>query len=170
MIGKLPLDNLFWRFSLRVYADADVRKECLLLQDSLGINVNLLLFVAWLSAKRRIRMSNDDVAAMEALAGPWQSAVVLPLRSVRRAIKEMDLLGHDDVAALRSKIAAVEIESEQIEQALLFEWAARKWPADGPATQAPVRENITAYLGRFPHSGATTHSHAASALERRAMD
>ena len=166
MTEDLTLDNPLWRFSLRVYADATVRDECLSLQDTLGIDVNLLLFSTWLSAERHIGMGEDDIVAMETLARPWHAAVVLPLRSVRRTVKEMELFARKEVAGFRHKAAGLELHAEQIEQALLFEWAARRWPADNAVGASSVRENIDAYLSRF-----RTHSdgHAdasAPALER----
>lgn len=145
-MNDLVLDNPFWRFSLRVYAEPEVRDECLALQDTYGIDVNLLLFAAWLAAERGIRIAQADTAAIQTFSEQWYSAVVLPLRSVRRSVKEMELISRPQVGDFRRKAAAVELAAEKIEQALLFEWAARQWPRDRVGDVTLVHENIVAYL------------------------
>jgi uncharacterized protein (TIGR02444 family) len=147
MSGALSLDNPFWRFSLRVYAREDVRKECLSLQEAHGLDVNLLLFVAWLAAERGVSIDEAAVAVIEDFASRWHAAVVLPLRGVRKDVKEMSLFAREEIAAFRRKVAAVELDSEQIEQALLFEWAEKHWPT--PGASSSVSANIAAYLARF---------------------
>jgi uncharacterized protein (TIGR02444 family) len=47
--GKL--DSPFLLFSLSVYGSLGVQKECAELQDSFGIDVNLLLFCAFVDAR-----------------------------------------------------------------------------------------------------------------------
>jgi uncharacterized protein (TIGR02444 family) len=49
--SALDLDNVFWRFSLAVYASDGVARECLALQEALKADVNLLLFCAWMGAR-----------------------------------------------------------------------------------------------------------------------
>ncbi len=44
---NLQYDNDFRCFSLAVYEQAEVAQECLQLQQAIGIDVNLLLFCAW---------------------------------------------------------------------------------------------------------------------------
>lgn len=149
MSETLLLDNPFWRFSLRVYAQDAVREECLSLQEAFGIDVNILLFAAWLAAEREAMLDEPAIAAIEALAKPWHAAAVLPLRSARRQVKELSLLSRPEIAGLRRKIAALELESEQVEQALLFELAEKCWPSRNAATSATVGGNISVYLARF---------------------
>ena len=45
----MPLDNAFWKFSLAVYAAPGVPEECLAVQERYGVDVNVLLFCAWLA-------------------------------------------------------------------------------------------------------------------------
>ena len=49
--GELQYDNEFWRFSLAIYKPPDVAAECLALQEAVGLDVNLLLFCAWLGTR-----------------------------------------------------------------------------------------------------------------------
>ena len=116
--GKL--DNAFWKFSFAVYAAPGVADECLAMQESHGIDVNVLLFCAWLAAARKVALTPRDIAAIGAQVGAWHDSAVKPLRGVRRYMKNVP---GGDVAALRTRVKAAELEAEQIEQAMLFAYA-----------------------------------------------
>ena len=119
----LECDNPFWRFSLAVYAAPGVADECLALQDAQGIDVNVLLFAAWLGS-RRVVVTEEHLAAIEAAVGPGREQIVRPLRAVRRDIKARADAAQQDIAALREAAAALELRAEQIEQAMLWGLAA----------------------------------------------
>jgi uncharacterized protein (TIGR02444 family) len=72
-------DNDFWRFSLSVYAAPGVADECLALQDTRGVDVNLLLFCAWLGGARRGGMVKAEIeVAGRAVAADAAHRVVAP--------------------------------------------------------------------------------------------
>lgn len=106
------LDNSFWRFSLAVYAAPGVADSCLRLQDAFGIDVNLLLFVAWIAADRHARMTVDELDKIEASAAVWHNSLVKPVRMARRELKASG-------GPVYAGIKAAELKLEQIEQALL---------------------------------------------------
>ena len=112
----LQYDNDFWRFSLAVYRDGDVAKECLTLQEATGVDVNLLLFCAWTGAGS-IVLSGSDIATASKRVADWQEHVVRLLRSARRNMKAPEYRAFE---SLRTRMKALEIESEQVEQAMLF--------------------------------------------------
>ena len=107
-------DNDFWRFSLVVYGAEGVAAECLGLQDMLGIDVNVLLFCAWLGTRGAQLQRKDVEAAMRAVA-VWQDDVVRPLRAIRQFTKTKC-----DDEAFRTSLKQIELRAEQIEQAKLF--------------------------------------------------
>jgi uncharacterized protein (TIGR02444 family) len=111
---QLNYDNEFWRFSLAVYGQAEVAKECLALQDGYGIDVNILLFCAWLGMQS-VALNREDIEAASRVVAAWQDDVVRPLRTVRLRVKAFF---SDD--KFRTGIKDVEIRAEQIEQAMLF--------------------------------------------------
>lgn len=119
----LQLDNPFWHFSQKVYAAPGVAAECLALQRDLSIDVNVLLFCAWLGAGRRISLDAAAMASVDDAVGSWHNTAVCPLRTVRENIKTLPEMAHEDVMALRKQVAASELRAEQIEQAMLFGWA-----------------------------------------------
>jgi len=146
----LRCDNPFWKFSLAVYARGGVAPECLALQEALGIDVNVLLFCAWVGAEKKLILNEKNFAAIDASIRRWHQTVVRPLRAVRQAMKPMPEMADDVVKDLRKDIAAVELKAEQIEQALLFEetdaLSAGATTADDAETA--IRANITAFVQR----------------------
>lgn len=146
----LRCDNPFWKFSLAVYAQPGVAPECLALQSALNMDVNILLFCAWLGAERKLLLNDKNFDATDACVRRWHETVVRPLRAVRQAMKPMPEMADEAVQGLRKDIAAVELRAEQVEQALLFEstdaLTAGATMADDPETA--IRANITAFVQR----------------------
>src|SRR5580658_3308679 len=102
----------FWRFSLRFYRQPGVADACIALQDGCGVDVNILLFFLWLAtAKRCIGLA--DAQAVCAKAGGWRDDVVVPLRALRRKLKDGSALVEASTTELfRTRIKSVELESE----------------------------------------------------------
>lgn len=130
----------FWSFSLGVYELCS--KECLELQDRHGIDVNMLLFCAFVGAVHGAIISERDVRDALSLTGAWNANVVRVLRKVRRELK---LFAADpslvQIAAgeLRTSVKAAELGAERIEQAMLETFAATRlanWQLAEPASAA----------------------------------
>ena len=144
----LDQDNPFWQFSVSVYGAPDVAAECLALQESLGIDVNILLLCAWAGA-RGYAFDDARLAEIEQRVGDWHAHIVRPLRAIRRDIKTMPEMAHTEIQEFRKEVAAAELRAERIEQALLFE-AVQKLTAGTAMVSADdsIRNNISAYLTR----------------------
>ncbi len=139
-----PLDNAFWKFSLAVYSEPGVAEECLAVQESHGVDVNVLLFCAWLAGARKVALTPQDIDAIGAEVGEWHVSAVKPLRGARRHMKNVP---GGEVAALRVRVKAAELEAEQIEQAMLFAYAEARWPQAGQAAlPAALGSNLGTYL------------------------
>jgi uncharacterized protein (TIGR02444 family) len=140
----------FWEFSLTVYGAPGVQEECLLLQDRYGVDINMLLFCAYVGAIYGALLSDRDVLAAVAAAGEWNATIVGNLREARRALKPFaaDLSATGALAAaLRTAVKAAELEAERIEQMMLEAWSASRleaWPRAQPETA--VAANIAALL------------------------
>lgn len=119
----LICDNPFWQFSLAVYARPGVADECLALQKHLNIDVNVLLCCAWIGNAYKVRLGDEQLQDLGALILAWQRTVVRPLRAARQDIKQMPSMSETAVKDLRQDIACLELRAEQIEQAMLFEFA-----------------------------------------------
>lgn len=168
--APLAVDNPFWRFSCGVYAAPGVQEACLALQDAFGLDVNLALLCAWLGACRDAEPGEEEIAAAEAEVSAWRGAVVRPLRTVRRRIKAMPALADPAVAGLRGRVAALELEAERIQQAILFRWADPRWPRRGAAEAGGGRAaaNLGALLARHGAREAPAAAHAAAVLAEAA--
>ena len=79
--------NRFWQFSLDFYRRDGVAEACLTLQDRLGLDVNILLYAAWLASQGRTA-SVADFEQVDLLVAPWREEVIRPLRRIRRWLKE----------------------------------------------------------------------------------
>lgn len=156
----VQLDNPFWQFSLAVHGAPGVDAECLALQDTRGIDVDVLLFCVWLGAEGVV-LDDETMAAIEAKVQPWRDTAIAPLRAARRGIKIMPEMADADVAALRKEVAALELRAEQIEHAMLYGMA----PGPDKAAAAPeeaMRRNVSA-LGRSKSAPALAAPHLIAA-------
>jgi uncharacterized protein (TIGR02444 family) len=135
----------FWRFSLRFYRQPGVADACIALQDGCGVDVNILLFFLWLASTGQ-RMGLAEARAVCAQAGPWRDDVVVPLRTLRRKLKDGSALVERNMAEwFRTRVKAVELEAERLQQEALFALAPRLGTAAEPSIEAAARANVTAY-------------------------
>lgn len=138
----MTVHNELWRFSLRVYRGPGVADECLAVQERYGVDVNLMLFCAWLAAGRGIALTQDDLAACRAAVHDWHERTVKPLRAARQTMK-----GVAGVEPLRTQVKGLELEAERTEQQMLFELASAKWPGEGKTSSgAALRGNLDLFL------------------------
>ena len=143
----MPRDRLnFWTFSLAVYGNAGVQRECLDLQDRHGINVNLLLFCVFVGAVHGAVLSQADVEQANGVVHVWHEEIVSSLRAARRALNSFS---NDTpsvgVGSLYSSVKARELEAEELEQRMLECWGAESlsgWSKTPPSVA--VEKNLTA--------------------------
>ena len=139
-----PTDTPFWRFSLNFYRQAGVAEACIALQDDCGVDVNLMLFMLWLAAGGR-QLSTDNIRELDAAVRAWRELTIVPIRDVRRKLKAAPtMLEAGKQEAFRTKIKALELEAERLQQEALY--ASRSslpGNAAQPAAAAPA--NLTAY-------------------------
>jgi uncharacterized protein (TIGR02444 family) len=132
-------ESRFWSFSLAVYVNPAVQQECLELQDDHEVDVNLLLFCAFVGAVHGVALSERATRDAADIVGIWQKDVVDALRVARRALKPFAAEAGPRgtaVADLRTRVKNAELEAERIEQAMLEHWAAAHigtWPHAEPA-------------------------------------
>ena len=162
----------FWRFSLKFYRVPNVAEACIALQDGAGVDVNLLLFLLWQAAEGRA-LAKADVEALERRIAPWRNMTVIPLRDLRRALKSPPLLVASGTAeAYRTRIKAVELEAERLQQEAMYELA-RASPL-GSAASSPrdaAQGNVAAYevvcASVFPKPAVETLLAAFARLEHK---
>ena len=122
---SLELSSPFCKFSIRVYAAPGVADNCIGLQERFGIDVNVLLSCGWVGWSRGHRLNAAQIAAANALVRSWNESTVKPIRSVRRFTKDMP---EDAVKRLLARVKTIELDTEQIEQTMLYTHAEQLWP------------------------------------------
>jgi uncharacterized protein (TIGR02444 family) len=143
--AQMQQGSPFWRFSLRFYRQPGVADACIALQDGCDVDVNILLFLLWLATARRCV---PFAAARElcAEAAAWRDDVVAPLRTLRRRLKNGSTLVERGAAELfRTRIKAMELESERLQQEAMFALAATLVTENAVTTEAAARANIAVY-------------------------
>jgi uncharacterized protein (TIGR02444 family) len=157
-----------WKFSLTVYGAPGVQEECLHLQERHGVDVNVLLFCAYVGAVHGALPSDSDVRAAAAAAGEWNRAIVGSLREARRGLKPFAADPAGPAAVLRKVVKEAELEAERIEQMMLETWSAdriKTWPRTQPETA--VVASIAALLKT--HDVAVGHPDPTSNLVAAAL-
>jgi uncharacterized protein (TIGR02444 family) len=146
------LETPFWAFSLAVYAADGVAEECLALQERLNLDVNLLLFAAYIGAVEGARLDRQDVANAHAVVAEWHNEIVRSLRHARQALKapstEIENPIQAPTAALRLQAKRAELESEKIEQAMLWQWS-RHQLAGRPRSDGALVNNVRGVLALY---------------------
>jgi uncharacterized protein (TIGR02444 family) len=144
----------FWRFSVKFYAVPGVAPACIELQDKANVDVNVLFFLLWNATQGRA-LNAADVTEIERAIGPWRNMAVVPLRSVRRALKTPPpVMAPEAAEGFRTRIKAVELEAERLQQEALFELCQSGrlgHPAASPIEAA--RDSVSSYqgvIGPFP--------------------
>ena len=149
-VSKTP----FWRFSVKFYAVPGVAPACIELQDQAKVDVNVLFFLLWNATEKRA-LSAVDVDEVERAIGAWRDMTVVPIRNVRRALKSPPpVMAADTAEGFRTRIKAVELEAERLQQEALYDMA-QPGRLGQPAASAieAARISVSAYqgvIGPFP--------------------
>lgn len=161
--GRELLDeNEFWRFSLGVYSQNEVANECLSLQEALGLDVNILLFCAWLGA-RGVVLRRELIEAACQVTASWHDNIVGPLRRVRQQLKA----DGNKFKSLREKVKTLELETEQIEQAMLFAYAQSIQESSASMrSDDAIAQNVSEYIAMTAGSMSSPDQFAAPVLIR----
>ena len=111
----------FWLFSLAFYREEGVADACIVLQEQSSVDVNLLLYLLWRARSCRA-FASSDVQSIEKKIAPWRTTTVVPLRMVRRAMKDLrpDLVDSGTAESFRNRIKAVELEAERLQQEAMY--------------------------------------------------
>ena len=110
------MSNDFWAFSLATYATDGVAETCIRVQDEMNLDVNLVLYACWLASMGRT-MTLSHCVEIEKRISEWRQRVVLPLRALRR-----DLRNFSKAASLRENIKALELQAERQQQDMMWDF------------------------------------------------
>jgi uncharacterized protein (TIGR02444 family) len=106
----------FKRFALDLYRRVGVADACLDLQNRHDLDVNVVLFAAFVGAVQRQTLTIADLDLAHRRVDAWHQEVVRPLRAVRQRLKTGPVPAPGETTgSLRRKLAQLEIEAEVIE-------------------------------------------------------
>ena len=141
--NSLPI----WDFVLNYYKQQGVSEAAITLQDSIGIDVNMILFLMWLAGSKRT-LAVDDVKRVGETSHAWQRQVVIPIRAIRRLLKEnAPLVPQPTALDYRKKIQALEIEGEQLQLNAMAGMSADLTFGSAPTAGDAARANLATFAG-----------------------
>ena len=139
--SELELEG--WAFALAIYARPGIAEACLRLQNDADVDVMLLLMAAFAAVKRRILLTPHEIKALDDACGPWREQIVQRLRAIRTELKAGPQPAPSAATEpFRSKIKAIELEAEKLENHLL----AAHLPLNSPRQQMAGPEQLRAVL------------------------
>ena len=135
-----------WDFSLSHYAGSGVADFCLRLQDEHGVNVNLLFWCAWLE-QRGCTLDITHLRGAQKRIQSWDEHYVLPLRQLRRRMKDEYGVADAGIELVRSRIKQAELLAEKQLQ-LWLESYVQAWDDMGITNKSvpPPGANVRFYL------------------------
>lgn len=138
------MKNPFWNYSLALYSKPAVAELCLLAQDRYGVEVNFLLYAAWLSSRGQ-SLNAFELKRLLGATEQWRQEVIGPLRSLRRQWRSLP-----EAAQLRTQLQGLELEAERYLQDLLW----LDYQAAPPVLGADLRANLQQVLACHMAHGA----------------
>jgi uncharacterized protein (TIGR02444 family) len=144
----------FWQFSIKFYAVPGVAEACIALQDQANVDVNILFYLLWNATQGRA-FNAADITEIEHRIGPWRDVAVVPIRNIRRALKTPPPVIEPAAAeGLRTRIKAVELEAERLQQGALYALAeSSRLGRPAPSKAEAAADSISSYqgvIGPFP--------------------
>ncbi len=122
-----PADEL-WHWAGATYRRDAVKTACLALQDAHGVDVDVVLWICWLSA-RGLRPTEPALVDAAALSRALENTVMQPLRAARRAMAQAPPeLSAADVSQFRARALELELDIERAEMTALTRLPVAKVP------------------------------------------
>lgn len=139
--------NPLWQYSTSYYQNPEVESMLLKLQDTVGADINMLLLCCWLGEQGRL-ITSEQLRQLQKLTARWRAECVLPLRAVRRFLKDQP-----EVVDFREQIKALELHAEQQQQDQLYRHFQQYMGKSDDQPQDPAAamlENLQRYFAIMP--------------------
>ena len=142
-------NNPFWDFSVDYYGRKGVAERLIFLQESLNIDINLMLYCYWAAHIGGSILTESQIETAVMRVSVWQKETVVPLREVRNKLKKfpdtVDSVWSNEV---RKKVKVAELEAERFEQLILYNQHGLKGSSKITSLEKRnrARENVTVYF------------------------
>jgi uncharacterized protein (TIGR02444 family) len=132
-----------WAFALDIYARPGVADACLKLQNEAGVDVMMFLVIVFAAVRHRILLTPSEIRQLDEACRPWREQIVRPLRAIRSGLKTGPLPApNSETEEFRSKVKAIELASERLQNQLIAE----RLPLKPPTREKVDREDLRAVL------------------------
>jgi uncharacterized protein (TIGR02444 family) len=132
-----------WAFALDIYARPGVADACLKLQNEAGVDVMMFLVIAFAAVRHRTLLTPSEIRQLDEACRPWREQIVRPLRAIRSGLKTGPLPApNSETEEFRSKVKAIELASERLQNRLIAE----RLPLKPPTREKVDREDLRAVL------------------------
>lgn len=150
-LSRHELEADSWAFALHIYARPGVADTCLKLQNEAGVDVMMLLMVSYAAVRHRILLTPSEIRALDQACRPWREQIVRPLRAIRSGLKTGPLPApNSETEEFRSKVKAIELASERLQNQLLAECLPLRPPerdaVDPEDLRSILRSVVTLFL------------------------
>ncbi|HVZ44104.1 MAG TPA: TIGR02444 family protein [Ramlibacter sp.] len=137
-----------WDFAVWLYSQPGVAATSLDLQERHRVDVNLLMFAAWVGGALGARLTAADVVRAQEVSAIWQQQWVVPIRALRRQLKAAPTKSADPgFADILESMKALELQAERLEIEQLQSVAAQIMrQGSDPAGASPVTDNLLAIM------------------------
>jgi uncharacterized protein (TIGR02444 family) len=147
---RAELEAESWAYALALYAKPGVARACLVLQNEADVDVMLLLMATFAAIKHRLLLTADEIAALDEVCRPWREQIVRKLRTLRTELKTGPTPAPGrEAEQLRSKVKALELEAEKLENKLLAECLPQRPAGDETVRPEQLRAVLDEVVGRF---------------------
>lgn len=140
MVNK-PDAKKLWQFSLQLYPL--IKAICLNWQDSIGANVNMVLFLCYLE-QQQLSLNQSQLNELSIQLDVFSRQFTIPLRKLRQNCNQANL-PHAQISQVKQALLQAELTLEQTEQQLLIQQCPTL-----TATHMPLIED---YLAIFENNG-----------------
>jgi uncharacterized protein (TIGR02444 family) len=139
-----------WAFALDIYARPGVADACLKLQNEAGVDVMMFLMVAYAAVRHRMVLTPSEIRELDEACRPWREAIVRPLRAIRAGLKTGPLPApNSETEQFRSKVKAVELAAERLQNQLLAECLPLRPPERDVVDREELRSVLRSVVTRF---------------------
>jgi uncharacterized protein (TIGR02444 family) len=107
----------FWRFSLDLYQNPEIKPQLLSFQQDYGSNVNIILFCCWFAETHQGGLTRAELLRANGLLAAWHEKITRRLQVLRNRLPRK--AANTCYQGLSEAVLEDEIASEKEEQCLL---------------------------------------------------
>lgn len=144
-----------WTFACSLYGYADVKQQCLQLQECYAADVDVILWLCWLAAGN-VALTPAALPQAQQMVEPINHNLLRPLRQLRGAAVLAAALTETEKPLVRERLLSAELAMEQ----LVLQRLEQLTPQLPAATQGGQSLTLLTYLSTL-HGFAPGQAHAA---------